>query len=137
MRKVTASKRCTRQQIHHRSTVGFEKIMGAPFRLIEPDSMPTAQTASIEWLQAHVRALAQETFRFFAHIDSEHVDHAARAILSDPKTYVSSSDGIPCIKSHAQLASLMVKYSFANRLRHLSRALPKEIVDKVLKDVEN
>ena len=30
----------------------------------------------------------------------------------------------------------MVKYSFANRLRHLSRALPKEIVDSVLKDVE-
>ena len=43
---------------------------------------------------------------------------------------------MPCIKSHAQLASLMVKYSFANRLRHLSRALPKDIVDSVLQDVE-
>ena len=30
----------------------------------------------------------------------------------------------------------MVKYSFANRLRHLSRALPKDIVDSVLQDVE-
>ena len=30
----------------------------------------------------------------------------------------------------------MVKYSFSNRLRHLSRALPKEIVGDVLKDVE-
>ena len=51
-------------------------------------------------------------------------------------SYESSSDGVPCVKSHAQLASLMVKYSFSNRLRHLSRALPKEIVGDVLKDVE-
>ena len=51
-------------------------------------------------------------------------------------SYESSSDGVPCVKSHAQLASLMVKNSFSNRLRHLSRALPKEIVGDVLKDVE-
>ena len=36
---------------------------------------------------------------------------------------------MPCIKLLAQLACLMVKYSF-------SRALPKEIVGSVLKDVE-
>ena len=118
------------------STVGFERIMGAPFRLVEPDSMPDEQEASVEWLQGHVRAAAQETFRSFAHIGSEHVDQVARSVLTDPASYESSSDGVPCVKSHAQLASLMVKYSFSNRLRHLSRALPKEIVGDVLKDVE-
>ena len=48
--------------------------------------MPTEQTASIEWLSAHVRALTQETFRHFARIGSEHVDQVARAILSDPES---------------------------------------------------
>ena len=37
------------------STVGFERIMGAPFRLVEPDSMPAEQATSIEWLQGQVR----------------------------------------------------------------------------------
>ena len=97
----------------------------------------SAGDVSIEWLQGHVRDAAQETFRCFAHIGSEHVDQVARSVLTDPASYESSSNGVlPCVKSHAQLASLMVKYSFANRLRHLSRALPKEIVGDVLKDVE-
>ena len=99
--------------------------------------MPDEQDASIEWLQGHVRDAAQETFRCFAHIGSEHVDQVARSVLTDPASYESSSNGVlPCVKSHAQLASLMVKYSFANRLRHLSRALPKEVVGDVLEDVE-
>ena len=118
------------------SVVGFEKIMGAPFRLVDSDSHPEDRDAAIKWLRGHVRAAAQQTIRAFSHLGSSHVDALAKSLLTDPSSYKSSEDGLPAIKTHSQLQSLMVKYSFASRLRHLSRSLPPEVVHGALGDVE-
>ena len=107
-----------------------------PFRLVEPESDAEAHAQSVSWLQAHVRARAQDTFHDYAHLGSAHVDRLARSIVTHPDAYVSSADGLPSIKSHAQLANLVVKFSLANRLRHLARGLPKSVVCSVLEDAE-
>ena len=118
------------------STVGFERVMGVPFRLVEEEAAGTERAVSIAWLIAHVRAAAQDTFHGFAHLGSPHVDDVARSIVTEPESFVASEDGLPSFKNHAQLSSLVVKYSLASKLRHLARALPREVVEDVLMDVE-
>ena len=86
---------------------------------------------------AHVRDTAQACFQAFAHLGSSHVDSVARSIVTNPGEFVSrETHSIPCIRTHSQLQSLMVKYSFSNRIRHLSRALPRSLVVDSLEDVE-
>ena len=110
------------------SLVGVERVLGAPFRVIDLDT----EAADLQWLKAQVNELSQKALTVFAHLGIESVDSLGRSLIEDSSKYVTN---VPKI-SEPQIQSLLTSYCFTTKLGHLARLLPPEIVIPSLEKLE-
>ena len=67
------------------SFVGVERVLGAPFRVI--DDFTRLGEADLEWVRARVGELSQEVMCLYAHLGLESADALARELLHDPSKF--------------------------------------------------
>ena len=110
------------------SLVGVERVLGAPFRVIDTYS----EAADVQWLKVQVNELSRKAVAIFAHLGIESVDSLGCSLVDDPSHYVTN---VPKV-SEPQIQSLLTSYCFATKLSHLARLLPPEIVVPSLEKLE-
>ena len=66
------------------SFVGVERLLGAPFRVIDKRSKST----DVKWLQARVKEQADKVIRQYAFLGLKSVDTLAREIMDEPASYL-------------------------------------------------
>ena len=110
------------------SFVGVERLLGAPFRVIDKRSKST----DVKWLQARVKEQADKVIRQYAFLGLKSVDTLAREIMDEPASYPNK---VPTMHE-AQVQSLLTTYCFAPKLVHLARLLPPIIVRETLEQLE-
>jgi len=104
------------------SFVGVERVLGAPFRVI--DDFTRSGEADLDWLSARVGELSQEVMCLYAHQGLGSVDTLARELLDEPLKFDTD---VPKVHE-PQLQSIITSYCLAPKLAHHVRMLPPRVL---------
>ena len=112
------------------SFVGVERVLGAPFRVIDDDAL--SGKADLEWLKARGGERSQEIMRLYACLVLETANALARGMTDDPLTF---DPDVPTVHE-PQIQSLITSYCFDSTLTRLVRLLPPRVVRDGLQKLE-